>query len=294
MRRILLVVLLCTLSACSGAGTPAAAGGGAVATMSTLASMTSAIVSPHLTVSSLVPVGASVENFQPRPQDVATLHDARLLVENGSGLETWLRDTIEGAKNPNLRLVDCTGGLPVEQQNPHLWMDPIYAKAYVARIAAGAALSDPRHARDYAEAARRYDRQLDELDRWIRAQIATIPPNRRTMIVFHNAWYYYAKRYGIQLIGVVERNPGQEPSAYELANLVDLARRHHVSAIFAEPQFSPKLVRQLARSANIHTVENLYDDSVGDRPQVADYLSMMRYDTETIVKALTGHPGDHA
>ncbi len=262
--------------------------------MSTLASITSAIVSPYLTVTSLVPVGASVEDFQPRPQDVATLHDARLLVENGAGLETWLRDTIDGAKNPGLRIVDCTDGLSVEQQNPHLWMDPLYAKAYVARIAAGAALSDPRHARDYAEAARRYDRQLDELDRWIRTRIAAIPPQQRTMIVFHNAWYYYAKRYGIQLIGVVERNPGQEPSAYELANLVDLARRHHVRAVFAEPQFSPKLMRQLARSANIRIVEDLYDDSVGDRPEVGDYLSMMRYDTETIVKALTASTGGHA
>ncbi|TAM72680.1 zinc ABC transporter substrate-binding protein [bacterium] len=288
-----LAALLCSLSACSVGGAPAG-GGDAVATMSTLASITSAVVSPHLAVSSLVPVGASVENFQPRPQDVATLHAARLLVENGAGLETWLRDTIDGAKNPGLRIVDCTDGLPVEQQNPHLWMDPLYAKAYVARIAAGAALADPQHARDYAEAARRYDRQLDELDHWIRAQIAVIPPQRRTMIVFHNAWYYYAKRYGIQLIGVVERNPGQEPSAYELAKLVDLAKRHHVQAVFAEPQFSPKLVRQLARSANIRTVEDLYDDSVGDQPAVADYLSMMRYDTETIVKALTENTGRHA
>ncbi|TAM57731.1 zinc ABC transporter substrate-binding protein [bacterium] len=294
MRRFLFSAALLSLAlpACTSGGAPAT--GGAVATMSTLASLTSAVVSPHLAVTSLVPVGASVEEFQPRPRDVATLHGARLLVENGAGLETWLRDTIDGAKNPELRVIVCTAGLPVEQQNPHLWMDPAYAKIYVEKIAAAAALADPADARDYAEASQRYGRRLDQLDRWIRMQIATIPPDRRTMIVFHNAWYYYAKRYGIQLVGVVERNPGQEPSAYELANLVDLAKRHHVRAVFAEPQFSPKLVQQLARSAGIRTVENLYDDSVGERPEVADYVSMMRYDTVTIVKALGGGDGSHA
>ncbi|MDE2573332.1 MAG: zinc ABC transporter substrate-binding protein, partial [bacterium] len=124
--------------------------------------------------------------------------------------------------------------------------------------------------------------------------VATIPPRQRTMIVFHNAWYYYAKRYDLNLIGVIERNPGQEPSAYELAHLVDLARSHHVRAVFAEPQFNPKLVDELARSAGVRTVESLYDDSVGEQPQVSDYLSMLRYDTETIVKALSGPPESHA
>jgi len=300
MRRLLLLLGLVSLAACSAArearraAAPEAAP--AVATTSTLASITSAVVSPHLTVTSLVPVGASVEDFQPRPQDAQTLHAARLLVENGAGLEAWLGDTINGAKNPDLRIVVCTDGLPVEQQNPHLWMDPVYAKAYVKKIAAAASLVDPEHARDYAAAEKRYDLQLDNLDRWIRAQIAGIPPRQRTMIVFHNAWYYYAKRYGIRLVGVVERNPGQEPSAYELAHLVDLAKRYHVRAVFAEPQFSPKLATELARSAGIRTVENLYDDSVGEQPEVADYLSMMRYDTKTIVKALTSGTaaGPHA
>ena len=261
--------------------------------MSTLASLTKAVVSPYMPVRSLVPVGASVESYQPRPRDVAEVHGARLLVENGAGLEAWLQETLQGAKNPNLHVVICSDGMQIEEQNPHLWMDPLYAKIYVQKIAAGAATADPAHARDYAAAAERYGRQLDDLDRWIRERIATIPPQQRTMIVFHNAWYYYAKRYGIHLVGVIERNPGQEPSAYELARLVDLARRYHVRAVFAEPQFNPKLARELARSAGIKTVENLYDDSVGDRPEVADYLSMMRYDTNVIVNSLTAGSERH-
>ena len=288
LRLLPLAVLLCTLAACAPRDSATqTAPGGAVATMATLASLTRAVVSPHMTVRSLVPVGASVESYQPRPRDVAEVHGARLLVENGAGLEAWLQETLQGARNPNLHVVICSDGMAIEQENPHLWMDPLYAKVYVQKIAAGAALADPAHARDYAAAAERYGRQLDDLDRWIRARIATIPPQQRTMIVYHNAWYYYAKRYGIHLVGVIEPNPGQEPSAYQLARLVDLARRYHVRAVFASPQFSPKLARELARSAGITTVRNLYDSSAGERPEVADYLSMMRYDTNVIVDALT-------
>jgi zinc transport system substrate-binding protein len=122
----------------------------------------------------------------------------------------------------------------------------------------------------------------------IAAKIKTIPVDARAMIVFHNAWQYYDDRFGLRTIGIIELSPGQEPNPQYIANLITLARRNHVRAVFAEPEYSPKLVQALAESAGIATVESLYDDSIGVDPRALDYSSMLRYDTSTIVTALTG------
>jgi zinc transport system substrate-binding protein len=124
------------------------------------------------------------------------------------------------------------------------------------------------------------------LQQSIAQQIATIPPSHRAMIIFHNAFDYYNRRFGIRTVGVIELAPGQDPNPQYVAHLVDLARRNHVRAVFSEPEYSPKLAQTLAKSANIRTVTNLYDDSVGNDPRVGDYISMLRYDTNVIVQAL--------
>lgn len=257
-------------------------------TISTLASFARAIGGDRVVVETLVPVGASPEDYQPTPQDVARLHDASLLVENGLGLESWLDRTVAGARNPTLRVVVCTDGLPAIEGNPHLWMDPELARRYAAAVARALAASDPRDGAYFARNARAQDRRLVALAREIRTRIATVPPASRTMIVFHDAWTYYDRRFGLRTVGVLESAPGRDPSPATLGRLVDLARANHVRAVFAEPEYDPRLLRALARSAGIRTVETLYDDSVGADPRVRDYESMLRYDTEIVVRALGG------
>lgn len=106
------------------------------------------------------------------------------------------------------------------------------------------------------------------------------------MIVFHNAWQYYNDRFGITTLGFVERNPGQEPNPQQIADLVDLAKQHGVHAVFSEPEYSPKLLTTIAQGAGIKVVEDLYDDSLGTKARVADYVSMLQFDTEIIVEGL--------
>ena len=257
-----------------------------VASFSTLGSIVQAVAGSRATVTNLVPVGASPEDYQPTPGDIRTLHDAAVLVENGGGIESWLQRTIVNAKNDKLRTVVLSDGLPLKDGNPHLWMDPVFAKKYVAKIADTLAAADPAGRAQYERNARAFEARLDALQRWIVARIATIPPQQRTMIVFHNAWQYYNDRFGLRTIGVIELSPGQEPSPRYIADLVRLAKQNKVRAVFAEPEYSPKLVQALAESAGIKTVQNLYDDSIGTTPSVHDYPSMLRYDTDTIVKAL--------
>lgn len=255
-------------------------------TISTLNSFVEGVGGEHVIVKNIVPIGASPETFAPAPQDVATVADARILVENGAGLETWLDKLLRDAGARDLHVVICADGLPAKNDNPHLWMDPVFAKHYVAKIRDALISFDARNAADYRRNAAAYDARLEELTAHIRAQIATIPSSHRYMIVFHNAWQYYNDRFGITTLGFVERNPGQEPNPAQIAQLIDLAKQHHVHGVFSEPEYSPKLLHSIAQGAGITVVEDLYDDSVGTNPRVANYIAMLTYDTSVIVQTL--------
>jgi ABC-type Zn uptake system ZnuABC Zn-binding protein ZnuA len=255
-------------------------------TISTLNSFVQGVGGEYVSVKNIVPIGASPETFAPAPQDVAVVADADVLVENGAGLETWLDRLLRDAGKPSLRVVVGAQGLPVKNLNPHLWMDPVFAKRYVEKIRDALIAVDPAHSGAYRRNAASYNRRLDDLIAHIRQQIATVPPPHRYMIVFHNAWQYYNDRFGITTLGFVERNPGQEPNPQQVAQLIDLAKTHHVHGVFSEPEYSPKILYAIAQGAGIAVVEDLYDDSVGTDPRVANYIEMLTYDTNVIVHAL--------
>jgi ABC-type Zn uptake system ZnuABC Zn-binding protein ZnuA len=295
VKRAALAVAIAVLSACAHRSPfdvrqPNAANAPAkvrvATTISTLNSFVQGVGGEYVIVKNIVPVGASPETFQPAPQDVATVADASVLVENGAGLESWLDRLLRDAGSRDLRVVVCTDGLPVKNLNPHLWMDPVLAKRYVLAIRDALIAADPAHAGAYRRNAAGYNARLDDLTAHIRARIATIPPARRYMIVFHNAWQYYNDRFGLTTLGFVERNPGQEPNPAQIAELIDLAKAHGVRAVFSEPEYSPKLLYAIAQGAGIKVVESLYDDSVGTDPRVANYFQMLTYDTNVIVAAL--------
>jgi ABC-type Zn uptake system ZnuABC Zn-binding protein ZnuA len=128
--------------------------------------------------------------------------------------------------------------------------------------------------------------QLDELDAWIRGEAATIPPARRKLVTFHNAFQYFAQRYGLAVKGYVVASPGKEPSAKALADLTRRIKQEQIPAVFAEADFNPKLLEVLARDAGVKVVTNLYDGSLSDGPPADTYLNLMRHDVRMIVGAL--------
>ena len=286
VKRVVATVALLALGACNGSPPKPDNRIGVVTTISTFNSFVTAVGGSHVTVQSLVPIGASPETYQPTPENVATLSRAQLLVENGAGLEAWLDRTVKNAASPTLRIVTGTDGLVVKSQNPHLWMDPQNAKHYVGQIRDALIRIDPQHTSDYRVNARRYNAELDVLTKSIAQQYALVPAERRYMIVFHNAWQYYNDRFGITTLGFIEQNPGQDPNPQQIGGLIDLAKKHHVNAIFSEPEYSPKLAQQIARDAGIKIVSDLYDDSLGTQRYVTDYISMMNYDTRIILRSM--------
>lgn len=265
-----------------------------VASTSVLADLVRNVGGDLVTVSSLVPKNGDVHTFAARPSDILSVANARLLIMNGLGLDDWLERTIANASaagTPLIKLgVDLPGvtllpGEDPQDQNPHLWMDVTYAELYVDRIATALASVDTAHAADYRRQAADYRDRLATLDAEIRTQIATIPAANRRVVMFHDAFPYYARAYGITIVGVAVPAPGQDPSAGYTSQLVDAIHSANVRAIFSESQFPAKLVEQLAAETGAVVKANLYSDSLGDDP-VTSYEALMRWDTEQLVEAL--------
>jgi ABC-type Zn uptake system ZnuABC Zn-binding protein ZnuA len=292
----LLLVAVTTIAGCSQPGTSSDTGKLAVVTTSSVfADMIGNVGGDHVTVTALVPHHADVHTFQPSPADVRAVAGARLLVMNGLGLDDWLRDTIVNASAAGTPLVELGPGLqgvvllPGEDpgtQNPHLWMAVPYAEGYVGEIEAALVSADPANADAYHQGATAYRARLDALDQQIRTRIAAIPAADRRLVTFHDAFPYFAREYGLEIVGVAVEAPGQDPSAAEIAALIEAIKAAHVKAIFSENQFPRQLVDQLAASTGATVVADLYDDSLGD-PPVTSYEALMTWDVDQLVDALT-------
>lgn len=265
-----------------------------VTTTTVFADMISNVGGDLVAVTSLVPKNGDVHTFEPRPADVRAVASARLLVMNGLGLDDWLAKTISNAAAPGTPLLELAPDLPgvpllpgeePGTQNPHLWLDVTYAELYVDRIAAALVSADPGHADAYRTQAAAYRARLEALDGEVRAKVATIPAANRKIVMFHDAFPYFAREYGITIVGVAVVAPGQEPNAGYTAQLVQAIKAAGVKAIFSERQFPTRLVDQLAAETGASVIANLYDDSLGD-PPVTSYEAVITWDVDQLVAAL--------
>lgn len=286
------------LVACVGCGQPGRSSSDrltVVTTSSVFADMIENVGGDRVAVSALVPHSADVHTFQPSPADVRAVAGARLLVMNGLGLDDWLRDTIVNASAAGTPLVELGPGLtdvqllPGEEpgtQNPHLWMSVPYAEGYVGEIEDALVRADPEGAAAYHQAADAYRARLDTLDQQVRSKIGAIPAADRRIVTFHDAFPYFAREYGLEIVGVAVEAPGQDPSAAEIAALIEAIKAAHVKAIFSEDQFPTQIVDQLAASTGAKVVADLYDDSLGD-PPVTSYEALITWDVDQLVRALS-------
>lgn len=262
-----------------------------VVTLPVFISMVQAVGGNLVSVTSIVPAGVDPHSYQPIPSDVREVAQAKAIFENGAGLETWMNNLIKSAGGANAPVYTLSEGLTasvqtasgVETGNPHFWLDPTDAIHYVQRIQQGLSERDPSHAVEYQANAKRYIGQIQDFDTWAKAQIAKIPVDQRKIVTFHDAFPYFGQHFGLTVVGVIEKSPGREPSAKELADLVNQIESQQVKAIFNEPQFNPKLADSLAQEAGIKTL-TLYSASP---PSGSGYIEMMRQNITTLVEGLS-------
>jgi zinc transport system substrate-binding protein len=298
-------LVLCAAFAVSIAG--AAAGAAplqVIATIQPLGMLVREIGGDRVDVVVLVPPGASPHTFEPQPSDIAALARGSLLVEMGAGLDTWVRALAAAAspapprstvaEAPGLALLG-TGGPHVEPGrnatrehfDPHVWLDPIRVRdAVVPALVAALAGVDGEGRILYEQRAGAFRERLDALDADVRRTLA----GRGTRYVaFHAGWRYFAARYGLEEVGVVEEAPGEEPAPRALAALVTRAREARVPAILIEPQLSPRVAKVLASEFGATTV--LVDPS-GDPtdPERSTYADLMRWNARAFARALGAAP----
>ncbi len=299
-RSFMLLVLL--IAALSVAAFPRAK---IVCTTTIIGDVVTQIAGEDADVISLMPLNADPHAFEPTPRDAATVHEASLLFVNGAGLETFLAPLLENATartidlSTDLKLrrlgTDTASGNVAENAtdvDPHVWFDPTNVIAWTAAIADALANVDPEHADAYRARAAAYQTMLQDLDQWIGDQIASIPSAERRMVTDHDAFGYFADRYGIEIVGTVF--PGlstmSEPSAKEVAALESAILKLNVPAIFVGTTVNPSLSQQVAADTGVRIVL-LYTGSLSNPDGPAStYVDFMHYDVEQIVKGLTAQP----
>ncbi len=294
---LLAVVLAAVVAACGQDSTPSDDGGAVrvVATTTVLADLVRQVGGDRVEVASLVPAGGEVHTFDPTPGDARRLSEADLIVVNGLGLDDWAADLAEDvdAEASIVHLAEDLDGVELISGgdedhggvNPHLWLDVSLAVRYLDRIATALAEVDPDGSDGYERGAADHASRLADLDGWIREQLGAIPAANRRVVSFHDAFPYYARAYGLEIVGTIVDAPGQDPSAGTVADLIRAIRASGVTAILAEAQFDPDLAETIAAETDATVVTDLYTDSVGD-PPLDTYAAAMRWDTERIIEAL--------
>lgn len=297
-----------------------------VATTSVLADLTRNVAGDRASLTSLLGAGGDVHTYDPSPGDLARVARADVLVINGAGLEAFLDRLIASAGGRFRTIVASAGltplpfdsgpgesGYPDEEEDhehadehghddehgpdgnhhgagdPHFWQDVRHAMHYVANIRDGLIAADPAGETVYRRNAERYLAELADLDRWVVDQVASIPPERRRLVTNHEAFNYFAARYGFRMIGAVFPGFGTErdPSPAEIAELVRRIRELGVPAIFAESVANTRLADQVAREARVRVVATLYSDALGGPGSGAEtYIAMVRANATAIVAAL--------
>lgn len=282
--------LVMACSAGSAGSSTESSGLKVVATTTVFADLVQNVGGDRASVTSIIPPGAGPEDYEPKPDDARSLAGANLIVSNGVGLDDFLDELIEAAGEGGAARVVLGDGLePIVdngEENPHFWLDPsIVADHYVPAIVDALSALDPDGAAAFEANGSAFAQRVRELDSANVAKIETIPAADRKLVTFHDAFPYFARHYGFELVGVIVENVGQEPTAAELADLVDRVRDAGAKAVFSEAQFSPTLAEALADEAGVQVVTTLYNDTVGP-PPADTYLKMMEWNVDEIVKAL--------
>jgi len=272
----------------------------AVATISILADYVKAVAGDTLVVDSVVHVGGDPHSYEPVPSDARKLANAQIVFRNGLGLERWL-DKLIGQARPGRPVVTLAEGIASLQVSagqyrgdvdPHAWMDPHLALVYVANVERALTARFPQHAALYAANAARYREQLRTLDREIVHLMDGVPRERRQIVTTHDAFRYFAQRYGLTLVASIWGiSTETEPSAKEVAAIIGAIRQARVPTVFVETTINPKLMQRIAAEAKVKIGEPLYGDSVGVPGSGADsYVGMMRANAQSIVRGLSA-PG---
>ena len=233
------------------------------------------------------PQTGCLHDYQLMTEDMKTLEKADAFVINGAGMESFLDKVVEQQKN--LKIIDASKGIELlkddDEENPHVWLSVTDAILQVKNIAEQLKAADPKHADAYEKNAAAYIKKLEALKTEMHAELDTVP--NKDIVTFHEAFPYFAKEFGLNIISVVEREPGTEPTPAELQETIEQVKKLPVKVLFTEPQYSPSAAETIAREtgAKIYTLDPVVTGEANEQA-INAYIDTMKKNMETLKTAL--------
>lgn len=282
--------LICSLLAIAAPPVEAQARVNVVASFSILGDFVRNVGGDRVNVTTLVGPNGDVHVYTPAPEDAKRIADARLVVINGLGLEGWLPRLVQSSGG-KAAVVTATNEITPRnlgsETDPHAWQSVLNAKVYVSNIGKALQAADPADAEVFRTNEARYEKKLDELDREVRAAVAQIPPERRKVISTHDAFGYFAAEYGIAFVAPLGVSTDSEPSARDIAAIVNQIKAAKIPAVFFENISDPRLMRQIAAETGAKIGGTLYSDSLsGEKGEAPTYIDMVRHNIKALTSAL--------
>jgi len=236
---------------------------------------------PDVTVQNLTPpTTGCLHDYSLSPNDMKKLVDADIFIGNGAGMETFLDKIF--AQYPHIKLIQLSDGIPFIQDNPHVWVSISNTIIQVQNLKKALIMIDPKHKKNYSDNADSYIAKLEVLKQKMHRELA--PYKGSAIITFHEAFPYFAREFNLKIAAVIEREPGSEPNAKDLANTIKLIKKYHIKALFSEPQYPALSAQTIAKETGL-TVYML-DPAVTGADDYDMYLRIMEKNLRVLVKAL--------
>jgi zinc/manganese transport system substrate-binding protein len=269
-----------------------------VATFTIIGDLVEAVGGDAISLTTLVGPDGDAHVFEPRPSDVAAVAQADLIVANGLGMEPWLERLTEAADFKGKTVIasadvtplpfkeeaDSSGAMP---DDPHAFQDLSNGRRYVKTIAAALEAVAPNEANAIAARAAQLDGEMAALDQEIKAKLGALPASNRRILTSHDAFHYFGKAYGLDILSIQGISTETEPSAADLAQIARQAKGGQVKAIFLENMSNPTLAQTISSEAGLPVGGELVADALTKPDGFAPhYLDMFKYNLAELLKVL--------
>lgn len=263
-----------------------------VATFSILGDIASRVGGDNIEVTTLVGPDADAHTYEPTPDAVKSIGSADLVIVNGLNFEGWMGRLIVSSGYAGPVVVAARNITPLNsgdklEIDPHAWQDVANVISYVATIRDALIEADRAHSAKYKENANTYTRELEALETWVKAKIALVPADQRSVITTHDAFQYFGRYYGVQFLAPSGTGNDAAPSAATVARIIDQMRHEHVHALFLENVSDPKTINQLQQEAGAYIGGTLYSDALSSATGPATtYIAMVKHNVNQLVAGM--------
>lgn len=274
----------------------------AVATIGMVADLVRQVGGDRVEVEQLMGPGVDPHLYKPTSEDASRLNQAGVIFYSGLMLEGRMGDLFARLARTGKKVYATTESVPEDRLlepaefqghfDPHIWFDVSMWAQTIPTIVKGLAEVDPAGREYFEKNGADLSLRMSKLDEWCKTTAAELPQGRRILVTSHDAYNYFGRAYGFQVVGLQGVSTVSEAALADMAGLVDFIKKQKVKAIFVESSVNPAAINRVAEDSGVEVGGELFSDAMGQQGEMKDgfdtgtYEGMVRYNMATIVKAL--------